>query len=228
MKLAKIVHVMLLLGAYFCAASTGAQAIGVGVLWSRGGLTRERISQYAAVLYGLVPPPNSAGPEQSPDGDPASEPAKPANQLAARVDRNPLLTSRKEAIVREKTAVDDAQRDLKTEARRYDVLRASFRDLLDKLEKQARESALVEVQQTLEILPPAQAKDLLLRMLQETNSAGETDVFDDVVQMVQAMGESKLKKIFAEFKTNAEQQVLHRLLVRIGHVETPREKDQAP
>jgi len=49
-----------------------------------------------------------------------------------------------------------------------------------------------------------------------------------VVQMVQAMGEGKLKKILAEFKTDAEQQVLHRLLVRIGQVETPREKDQAP
>ena len=144
------------------------------------------------------------------------------------MDRSPLLTSRKEAIAREKAAVDDAQRDLKTEAGRYDQLRASFRDLLDKLEKQARESALVEVQQTLEMLPPAQAKDLLLRMLEETNSAEETDVLDDVVQIVQAMGEGKLKKILAEFKTDAEQLVLHRLLVRIGQVEPPRRKDQAP
>ena len=87
MKLAKIVHALLLLGAYFCAASTAAQAIGVGVLWSRGGLTRERISQYAAVLYGLVLPPAPADPSRARTG------IRPANRRSRRINSPPAWTA---------------------------------------------------------------------------------------------------------------------------------------
>ena len=59
--MARLVQSLILFGMYFCAASTAAQAIGLGKLYWHGGLTPDKIRQYAAVLYGLdLPAPATA------------------------------------------------------------------------------------------------------------------------------------------------------------------------
>ncbi len=130
-------------------------------------------------------------------------------------------------------AIDDGladlrllQRDLMEERRRYDMLKASFDTELEKLENVAQQSAIVEVQQTLETIKPKQAKDHLVRMLPEGfvdgNFAEMTDdqrkAVIDVVAIMKAMPLDKRKKILAEFKTEPEAEMLAELLrlIRLG------------
>jgi hypothetical protein len=130
-------------------------------------------------------------------------------------------------------AIDDGladlrllQRDLMEERRRYDLLKSSFDAELEKLLNVAQQSAIVEVQQTLETIKPKQAKDHLARMLPagfvDGNFADMTDedrqAVIDVVAIMKAMPLDKRKKILAEFESEEEAAMLAEILrlIRIG------------
>jgi hypothetical protein len=130
-------------------------------------------------------------------------------------------------------AIDDGladlrllQRDLIEERRRYDMLKASFDAELEKLQNVAQQSAIVEVQLTLETIKPKQAKDHLVRMLPQDFVDGKfAEMTDDqrkavidVVAIMKAMPLDKRKKILAEFKTEPEAEMLAELLrlIRLG------------
>ena len=72
------------------------------------------------------------------------------------------------------------------------------------------------MRETLEILQPRQSKELVLRMLRDEGVDAQDDVVADVVTIIKGMTQDKLKKLLGEFKTNAEQAELHRILVEIG------------
>jgi hypothetical protein len=118
------------------------------------------------------------------------------------------------------------QRDLMEERRRYDLLKRSFDAELEKLQHVATQSAIVEVQQTLETIKPKQAKDHMVRMLPDGFVKGEfTEMTDaqrqaviDVVAIMKAMPLDKRKKILAEFDSEEDAQLLAELLrlIRIG------------
>ena len=74
-------------------------------------------------------------------------------------------------------------------------------------------------QRTLENLQPKQAKDTLLRILEDEGKDPEDDVLADVVAIVRSMPQEKLKKILGEFKTEAERTTLHRIMLEIGEIE---------
>jgi hypothetical protein len=130
-------------------------------------------------------------------------------------------------------AIDDGladlrllQRDLMEERRRYDLLKRSFDAELEKLQNVATQTAIVEVQQTLETIKAKQAKDHLVRMLPEGFVEGDFAEMDgderkaviDVVAIMKAMPLDKRKKILAEFKTEPEAEMLAELLrlIRLG------------
>ena len=93
----------------------------------------------------------------------------------------------------------------------------------DDLEEQVVIASLGDVQRTLETLAPRQAKDILLRMLEEEGLTEGDDVVSDVVTIVKAMPAGKLKNIQAEFKTDGEQEVLHRLFMEIAELTNGRQ-----
>ena len=84
------------------------------------------------------------------------------------------------------------------------------------MQRDAVDTSLMEVQRTLEAIQPRQAKDLILRMLEDEGLDSNDDVVADVVTIVKAMPRDKLKRIFGEFKTGEEREKLHRIMVEIG------------
>jgi hypothetical protein len=211
MKLLKLIPAALL---YFCVATVLAQ-VGAGVyLVATGALTQEKMYQCLAAFYGV----NLHEIEQK--AAQAHEPPPNEQPDFAEVIKQRALASR-DLDLRE-TAVDKALVDvraltaqLKTERARYDQLKLQFDARLAELEQVSTDNALQEVQRTLEVIQPKQAKDQILRMLEEAKPEERAAVDRDVITILKAMPLDKRKKIIGEFKTEEEAQKLHDILQQI-------------
>jgi hypothetical protein len=127
------------------------------------------------------------------------------------------LDLRESAIDKSLLDLRATETQIKTERERLDLWKTDFDQRLANLETAGTDSALVEVQRTLEAMSPKQAKDQVLRMLEEAPTA-EDDPMQDVVAIFKALPETKQKKLFAEFKTPDELEQLAEILqqIRLG------------
>jgi hypothetical protein len=211
MKIFKLLPAALV---YFCVATVVAEAGAVGMLAAQGVLTRDKLIQCLAALYGVnlreiedkakkahEPPPN----EQPSYADIVKQRALASRQLDLR-----------EAAL-DKALVDmrALAAQLRTERERYDQLKLQFDQRLAQLEQAFTDTALQEVQRTLEVLQPNQAKDQILRMLKAQTPEEEERVNRDVVTIIKSMALDKKKKIFTEFKTDEEAAKLQWILNQI-------------
>jgi hypothetical protein len=214
-KLLSLLGVMFV---YCSVATTVAQGVGIASLWVSGALTQGKVKKYAAVVYGFDLTELDFGDTNPTDAEP-EEVMNGEELLESRVNANAMVAERRLAI---KKGADDirglAQR-LSTKRERYEIVKQGFNDLLAKLEQEAHTSALQEVQRTLEVLKPKQAKDLLMDMLQDDEIATDDDVLGDVLAIIRGMPQDKLKKVFGEFKSDEERSELHRVLVAIGEID---------
>jgi len=202
---------------YSCVATTTFQGVAAGRLWAEGAFTQPKLRKYVAALYGfdLAHWPSEALESQPEETSPA---VTRAQLLAERVQASPGIRARTLAM---KQAADDIRtlaQQLSTKTERHEIVKQGFYDLLKQLEQDARASALNEVRHTLEVIRPRQAKDLIISMLKDEELNPEEHVLDSVLQILREMPQDKLKKIFGEFKTDAERQELHRVLVAIGEL----------
>jgi hypothetical protein len=106
---------------------------------------------------------------------------------------------------------------IKTERERLDLWKQDFDKRLANLETQATDNALLELQRTLESINPKQAKDQILKMLEDPGSV-EDQPLHDVVTILKTMPLDKQKKIYAEFKTPEETEKLAEIFreIRLG------------
>ncbi len=199
---------------YCCVATVLAQTGAIAVLASQGVLTREKLFQCLATLYGV----DLHAIEE--EAAKANQPPPPEQPAFAEVVKQRALASR-DLELRE-TAVDKALVDvraltaqLKTERERYDQLKQQFDARLAQLEEVFTNTSIQEVQRTLEVLNPKQSKDQILRMLDEASPEELQRVERDVVTILKAMPLDKRKKILGEFKTDEEAQKLHDILKQI-------------
>lgn len=201
---------------YCCLATVLVQAGGGALLWSQGKLTPEKISRYTAIAYGLdvtdLPPETST----SEKNDDADQDMTHDQLLAKRVSANTMLADRKIAMKQEADTIRSMEKELKSERDRRATVRKNFRSYLDDLEKQVVIASLRDVQRTLENLSARQAKDIILRTLDDEGLDPSDDVMADIVTIIKEMPEAKLKKILGEFKTDQEQEMLHRIVMEIG------------
>jgi hypothetical protein len=123
------------------------------------------------------------------------------------------------------SAVDKSLGDLrnlesqiKTESKRLDTWKISFDKRLQELETKAADTALLEIQQTLEVMNPKQAKDQIVRVLEEPPTNATDRPLQDVVTILKTMSLDKRKKILTEFKTPEETETLAVILreIRLG------------
>ncbi len=189
----------------FCIATMIAQLIGLGVLWMRGALTVDRRAQFFAVLLDLAPKLEEV------EQNKTLEDAKTTVENRARASGD--LVSRNEAIKGGLDRIGGFQTGLKSNRNHFEQLRVEFGILLSQLQIQVRTEALLEVQRTLETLQPKVAKTQILRMIDD-------GAMDDVVTIIKAMPLDKRRKFLREFKTAAEAQQLHELLIEIRRTET--------
>src|SRR6478735_8460289 len=187
------------LGSLFAALGIGTLitlSVIVAMLWWKGALADERVLGMLAALQGIKPPP--------PPGLSA------INVDAEQPSLDQLLSSRMKAgldLDLRESAIDKGLGDLRTietalqnETKRLDYWKQSFDKRLSDLQTAASDAALREIQQTLEVIQPKQAKEQLVKMLEESKTATD-DPMEDVVRILKAMPLDKRKKILDEFKT---------------------------
>jgi hypothetical protein len=213
------------LGTLIVAFSVGtviSVAVIAGMLWWKGVLTDERLYGMLAALQGIKPPP----PPKLTALDIDAEQPSFEQILQARMRASLDLGLRESAIDKSLGDLRTIETQLKSESQRLDAWKTSFDERLAVLQTAASEASLRELQVTLEAISPKQAKEQLMKMLQEPKSPTD-DPMEDSVRILKAMPLDKRKKILAEFKTPEEVKMLAEVLrvVRLGGSDTELMRD---
>ncbi len=192
---------------YFSLATVLAQAVALTALWSRGALDRDRLYRVVAALHGLdvvtmhariASRKSAVDQEQTPLED------RLADQELRRLDldlRDLAVRQGWQDMQHLETTVRDQWHTLQTTKSVFDT---QLKDLAEAQQSTARR----ELQRTIEAMRPNQAKDQLLKML-------EDHAMDDVVAIVTAMPADKRKKLIAEFKAGTDAEQLYEILKNI-------------
>lgn len=199
---------------YICVATVLAEAGALAVLSSQGVLTQNRLMKALAALYGVdlheLEKNTEAANQAPPKEQPAFEAVIQKRALASRE-----LDLREAAVDKALVDVRALIAQLKTDRERYDQLKQQFDARLAQLEQVFTDNSLQEVQRTLEVINPKQAKDQILRMLDGASGEDLETVKRDVVTILKSMPLDKRKKILAEFKSEEEAEKLHDILKQI-------------
>ncbi len=204
------------IGSLFTALGIGtlvSVVVITGMLWSKGALNDERIYGMLAALQGIKPPP----PENTSVLNSQTETPSIDQIRGLRMRASLDLDLRESAIDKALGDLRTIETSLQNETKRLDSWKQSFDKRLSDLQTAATDSALREVQQTLEAIQAKQAKEQLVKMLEEPKSPTD-DPIEDVVRILKAMPLDKRKKILAEFKTPEENITLAEILrvIRLG------------
>jgi hypothetical protein len=188
-----------------------------GMLWWKGALSDERVLGMLAALQGIRPPPPSALSALNVDSEQPSLDQILSSRMKASLD----LNLRESAIDKGLGDLRTIETALQNETSRLDSWKRSFDKRLSELQTAAADAALREIEQTLEVIQPKQAKDQLMKMLEEPKTATD-DPIEDVVRILKAMPLDKRKKILAAFTTPEENKILSEILrvIRLGGSDT--------
>ena len=194
---------------YVCIATVLAQAIGIGVLVFQGTVDQRKINQIVAVLHGA----SLAGPEGEKQSSEETEKAGAEQPSYAQIERARAVQSR--AMELREIVLKEGLEQLRTmrggleerEANYARVVNTFFGKIKEKREE-AEKKSIEHFRQLMELMKPKQAKDQMVRMLDEDN-------IDYVVLVIRTMNDAKRKKILAEFKTPEDQEQLGAILDKI-------------
>lgn len=197
-----------------------AALVALGMVWSKGWLARPRLEAALAGFYGL--PAVTAAVEVKANSNNSEQPSYETlveQRMMATLDQS----LREGAIEKGLGEMRILESRIKTERSRFVELQESFDRKLADLQSTAEEAAIREVQVTLENIPPKQAKEQILKMLEETAKPGERPPLQSVVAIVKSMQLDKRKKVLQEFKTESEQNFLADILreIREGSPDLP-------
>ena len=191
----------------FCIATVLMQMILMGYFMSKGTFNGDTATSIIALLNGIDISGNrlreimrQSEDREQPDFDEILE-----ARMMESLDMDIRLRSQKEwRDVLGKMLAEHTE-----EKNRFDQRISSFDRRLEEMEKGAKEEGLRELQKTIQLLEPEQAKNQLLIIYDDER-------IDEVVNIVQAMAPDKRKDILAEFATPAEEVKLAEILRRIG------------
>ncbi|MEQ8791428.1 MAG: hypothetical protein RIC55_34515 [Pirellulaceae bacterium] len=198
---------------YFCAATIIAQCIGLGVLWQRGVFRSDHAYEMLALLQGIDLDAIREKIENT--RKPVDDEQVSFEQITKeRLQKTLTLTLRERAIRDGLSDLQALEAQVRTERERLDDIVTGFEQRLGKLEQAATDTALQEVQRTLESIDPGQAKDQILMMLEDDLGDNQQGM-NDVVTMIRSMPLDKRKKILGEFQSKPEMEKLHEILARL-------------
>jgi hypothetical protein len=208
------------LGSLFTALGIGTLitvSVIVAMLWWKGALTDERVLGMLAALQGIKPPPPPNITALNVDAEQPSLDQTRSSRMKAGLD----LDLRESAIDKGLGDLRTIETALQNETKRLDYWKQSFDKRLSDLQTAASDAALREIQQTLEVIQPKQAKEQLIKMLEESKTATD-DPMEDVVRILKAMPLDKRRKILAAFTTPDENKILAEILrvIRLGGSDT--------
>ena len=141
--------------------------------------------------------------------------------MQARLRASLDLDLRESAIDKSLGDLRTLETQIKTESERLDRLERSFDKRLAKLETAATDAALLEVQRTLEAMQPKQAKDQILKMLDEPESPTD-DPMQDIVTILKAIPSTSERRFSASSRLPEEVEKLAEILreIRLGLPDT--------
>ncbi len=195
---------------YLCVATMIAQAAALTTLWAKGALDRSRVYRVLAALHGVdVVTMQTNLSTQKKDTD------QEQHSFAARLEAQSLksldLDLRETALDKGLVDLRNLQDATQAEQAEFLALRQSYDAKLKDLVEQEQASAMKQLQRTIEAMQPRQAKEQLLKMLDD-------QAIGDVVTIVKNMPVDKQKKLIAEFKDGTDADQLYQILrsIRAG------------
>ena len=192
---------------YFCLATVLTQAVLFSYLAFSWRPDRNRLIQVLAILQGIdlfAMKEQAEGLQQELTMEQVSY-----DQIReTRALKVHHLELREQALKDGLDQLTFEQRRLADERKRYKQVRDAFDKELLTMQEGAVATGMANVQTTLESVKPKQAKDLLIRML-------DNDQLDDVAMLLATMPTVKRAKILAEFKTAPEAEQLSKIIERI-------------
>lgn len=181
--------------AAFCVATVMAQVIILGLSAFRGNLSQATVMQAIALLNGI----DITGQRLEKAIASGRQAPIPTQEEVEekRAQMNSNLDMRERSLKLQRDSLDALEAKLKLEIGKFDDRTKAFYAKLDELEKGAKDEGLSQVQRTLEAVPPEQAKEQLLKMI-------DGNQMKDVVAILKGMPADKSKKILSELITPAE------------------------
>jgi hypothetical protein len=195
---------------YFCVATVIALVTAIVAMWFKGALDEERLYRVLASLHGvdMVTMQRELIQEmKAPDMEQPSAATRMDQQMLKSLD----LDLRELAMAKGIESLGAIETQLQTETTRFEKLKKDYAVKLKEIEDEERATAMKELQRTMEAIRPAQAKEQILKMLDD-------NAMDDVVSILRNMAIDKRKKIIAEFKQGADAEKLYEILknIRLG------------
>ena len=188
--------------------------IVLGMLWWKGTLSDGRLMGMLAALQGIEPQLAAPAPGNL---DPDAEQPSIDQLVQARLRTSLDLDLRESAIDKALGDLRALEAAIRTERSRLDGWKQDFDKRLATLETAATDTALLQLQQTLQTINPKQAKEQIMLMLKDPPTTDDNPM-QDVVTIMKAMPLDKQKKILGEFKDEKEIEVMAEILrqIRLG------------
>jgi hypothetical protein len=189
---------------YFCAATLLAQVIIFAYLWSTWQLNREKVIQMLAIAQGI----DLLGAQEDFE---SGQDTVPPEQLSYQdwIDQRATmfrdLELREQALNKALSRLKFGEQQLADDQRKNKQMIVDFEARLLALSEGAEAEGRQAISRILESLKPAQAKDLILRML-------DNDEIDEVVVIIGEMAERKRASILGQFKTEPESEKISEVL----------------
>jgi len=197
-------RVLFALFAYVCIGTVLAQAIGVTYAWMIGKLDQRKLVRLLAVAHDVeLTPPRSAAQQRR---EREAVPALSYEQIEElRKIKSRDIELRRKALQRGLDQVAYERQQLTKDKEKYALLQESFEERLKELQEETETQGHANVRIVLENVQPKMAKEVILDMV-------EADEMQDVVHMLSDMPTRKRAKIVSEFSSEAEKEVLDRIL----------------
>lgn len=174
----------------FCAATLLSQIIILGYVWNAWQMDRERVVRMLAVAQGIDTPPHDS---KDPDKDVGPEETSYQDWLDRRASVFRDVELRETALQNALAGIKSQERQLADKQFTQRQIVDAFQTRLLELTQGAVATGRDEVRGMLEAMKAPQAKEQLLKML-------DNDEIDEVVLLLSGMQQMKRAKILAEFK----------------------------
>ncbi len=190
----------------FCVGTVLAQVVILALAGARGNLRKETLLKGIALING-VDISGERLKKMLADAKLAPNPTY-EDVEAERARQSMSLDMRERSVVQYKRQVEELLSEHRLVIADFDRRKNEFYRFLETAEKDVDSESLKEVQRTLEILSPDQAKEQLKKFLL-------ADQINDVVAIVKGMPLDKRKKVLGEFTTEEEIAQLNIILTKL-------------
>lgn len=213
-----MINSLLRIPIYACVTTCAVEGVILLLLSSQGHLSKDKVDELAAVVYGVDRATLREfvdEVQEPPFVEPVDLDALNEQALLRSLD----LDLRESVIAKGVEDLEFYESNLLKERERYNELRLDFEEKVKLIGDTSSSRNVDDLRRALQVLPPAQAKEQLVRFFQ----SNDEEIHNDAVATIRTMPIDKQKRIYAEFKTEPEQDQLSNILrlIRLGVPEVP-------